>query len=175
MKIKNFQITTLLISQKVIFVTLSFLSFSIPFFLGHSQIITGTIVNASLFLATIYLPKRFFWPMIFFPSLAVLSRGLIFGPFTPFLIHFLPMIWLGNFLLIYTFRNFSAHANFFLSVLIAALVKWLTLYLTANIFFKFHLVPRLFLTTMGINQFITAILGGLLAYLFTKKYYHGRT
>jgi len=83
-KTKNKTTSLTLISEKTLFLGLAVLSFLIPFSLGHSQFLTGTLVNTFLFLAALFLPKRLLWPLIFLPSLAVLSRGLIFGPLTVF-------------------------------------------------------------------------------------------
>lgn len=139
------------------------LSFFVPFLLGHPQWLVGTIVNACLFLSAIFLPKKFFLPLIIFPSLGVLARGLVFGPFTPFLIYFLPFIWLGNLLLILAFKKFY-YSNYFFAIFAASSLKYLFLFLIANIYFKLHFAPAIFLQAMGTNQLLTAISGGFVAY-----------
>ena len=114
-------------AANLVFISLSFLSFIVPFSLGHPQWLVGTIINASLFLAAIFLPKKFFTPLIILPSLGVLGRGIIFGPFTSFLIYFLPFIWLGNLILILVFKMLykkSSNFKYFLSVFCAAAVKY---------------------------------------------------
>ena len=164
------KITSLsLVSERTIFLGLVCLSFFIPFSLGHSQFLTGTLVNTFLFLAVLFLPKRLLWPLLFLPSLAVLSRGLIFGPLTVFLAYLLPFIWTGNFLLIFIFKKANNSFGFWPGVFLAALVKQIFLFTFAFAFFQIGLLPRLFLTTMGINQFLTASLGGFLAFLIFKK------
>lgn len=161
------QSRTLLIT----FTLISFLSFAIPFSLGHPQIIVGSIVNASLFLSAIFLPEKFIYPVIFMPSLAVLSRGIIFGPFTPFLVFMIPFIWVGNWLLVFVFKKvFNLYKNYWLAVFSAAFLKQLFLFTMAVLLFRLHFVPKIFLTTMGIFQFITASLGGILAFLIKKSY-----
>ncbi len=144
---------------------LGFLSFVVPFSLGHPQFLVGSIVNASLFASAIVLPKKYFWPIIFLPSLAVLLRGAIFGPFTLFLVYFLPFIWLGNLGLVWIFKNIYEKSGFIWALAISALGKQLILFMSAQLFFTLKLVPKIFLTTMGINQLLTAITGGLIAYL----------
>jgi len=161
------------------FVGLSVLSFIVPFSLGHSQWLVGTIINASLFLAAIFLPKKFFVPLIILPSLGVLGRGIIFGPFTLFLIYFLPFIWFGNLILILFFKMLykkSSDFNYFLCVFCAAAVKFLFLMAIASLYFKFHLVPAVFLQAMGINQLLTALTGGIIAWIIFNIYgeYHVR-
>lgn len=168
-KEKVLPISISLVDAKLIFLGLALLSFAVPFSLGSSQFITGPVVNAALFASAIFLPGKLFLPIIVLPSIAVLSRGLIFGPFTRFLIYFLPFIWLSNLTLILVFKKIFPKLGYFLSVFLAAFTKLIILFSFANLYFRFHLVPRLFLQTMGINQLITACLGGLLAFLFLKK------
>jgi hypothetical protein len=156
----------------LVFASVSILSFFVPFAFGRPQWFVGTIVNACLFLGTVYLP-----------SLGVLARGLVFGPFTYFLVYFLPFIWLGNLILILAFKKIyefklrrdptsSNLKNAFSKFLevgsligLPALAKFLFLFLIANIYFKFSIVPMLFVTTMGLNQLATALSGGLVAFL----------
>ena len=160
----------------LVFIGLSFLSFSIPFSLSHPQWLVGTIVNACLFLAAISLPRKFILPLIIFPSLGVLCRGIIFGPFTMFLVYFLPFIWLGNLVLILVFKKLFSDLNYLFSAFFAAAAKFLFLFIIANIYFKFSLVPKIFLQLMGINQFLTALLGGIISWIifnFYAKYNSG--
>lgn len=160
--------------RKLIFFSLSLLSFLTPFFLHQSQFVTGVIVNAALFISAILLPGKYFLPVIFFPSLGALSRGLLFGPLTHFLFFLIPFIWLGNFILIYVFKKLYLNQNFILSAATAAVAKSSLLFLAAHLLFSFDFLPRLFLTTMGVNQLITALAGGLVAYLILKKFGDGK-
>ena len=122
-KINILNFPLLVFRQKLFFLIISISSFAIPFILGHPQWLVGSVVNASLFLAAIFLTEKFFLPLSIFPSIAVLLRGVIFGPFTYFLIYFLPFIWLANLILIFSFKiiynrlkiNFYS-LKFFLSV-----------------------------------------------------------
>ena len=155
------------------FICLSVVSFIIPFSVGHPQWVVGTFVNAGLFLAVIFLPKKYIMPLVFLPSLGVLSRGLIFGPFTPFLVYFLPFIWLGNTILIYVFNvlaDKSQAINFFFFVFFAASAKYLLLTAAAHVYFEFNIVPSVFLQTMGIYQLVTALAGGLISFFLFNIY-----
>jgi hypothetical protein len=96
------------------------------------------------------------------PSFGVLARGLVFGPFTYFLVYFLPFIWIGNLVLVLAFKR--------VGFIPAAGAKFLFLFLVANIYFNFHIVPKLFLQMMGLNQFATALAGGMIAWLIYKIY-----
>lgn len=160
------------------FIGLSLLSLIFPFSLGHPQWLVGAIVNACLFLSAIFLPKKYFAPLIILPSLGVLGRGIIFGPFTYFLVYFLPFIWFGNLILILffkklyrTFDSKLSHSRFFLAVFCASAVKFLFLMAVANLYFGLNLVPKLFLQVMGINQLFTALAGGAIAWFILNFYY----
>lgn len=170
-KVLAFPVELNILSQVAIFCAIFVASFFVPFFMGHPQWLVGTIVNAGLFLAATYLPKRYFLPIVIFPSLGVAARGLIFGPFTWFLIYFLPFIWLSNYILIQIF-SFLANRNkgYIISAVAGAAAKFALLFLMANIYFKFSVVPAVFLHTMGLNQLATALAGGLLSFLIYKVY-----
>lgn len=154
----------------LIFIGLSVLSFSIPFSLGHPQWLIGTIVNASLFLSVVFLPKRFILLLIVLPSLGVLSRGVILGPLTILLVYFLPFIWLANFILIFTFKRVFTRLHYLFSVILAAVAKSLFLLIVVNIYFEFSIVPKIFVQSMGLNQLLTALSGGLMAWIIFNAY-----
>jgi hypothetical protein len=171
------QISTL--AQGLVFAGVSILSFFMPFALGHPQWLVGTIVNACLFLGAVYLPKRYYISLAILPSLGVLARGALFGPMTMFLVYFLPFIWLGNLILIILFKKiFSGETanlddlKFGLSVFLASAVKFLGLWIVVNIYFSLSIVPKLFISSMSLNQLATALAGGLIAFLIFKL--HGQ-
>jgi len=154
------------IYQNIEMVIFSLAGFFIPLFLGHPQILVGTIVNAALILAAIHLKGYRSLPVIIMPSLGVLCRGLIFGPFTPYLIYMIPFIWFGNFLLVFSFKNFKL--NYWLKLSIGIFLKVGFLFTMALIFYKLGLLPVIFLTAMGILQVTTALLGGIAAFSYEK-------
>lgn len=152
------------------FIGLSLVSFLVPFSLGHPQWLVGTIVNACLLLAAVFLPKKFILPLIVLPSLGVLSRGLIFGPLTMFLVYFLPFIWLANLALVFSFLKLFPRFNCFISFFSAAVAKSLLLFIMAGIYLESALAPKVFLQLMGLNQFLTALAGGAIAWLIFNFY-----
>lgn len=160
----NLPVNISVLAQTLVFVIFSILSFALPFSLGQPQWLIGTIVNACLFLSAVFLPKKLFLPLIVFPSLGVLARGVIFGPFTPFLIYFLPFIWLANLILILVFKKFF-NLKYLLSVFFAAAAKYFFLLAVANIYFELHFVPKIFLQVMGTSQFLTALSGGIISWI----------
>jgi len=154
------------VQENIEMIIYSAICFFIPFFIGHPQLIVGVIVNASLILAALNLRNYRLLPIIMLPSLGVLSRGIIFGPFTVFLIYMIPFIWIGNSILVYTFKllNLEKKINRWVTLLIGSITKAAFLFAIAFLFVNLGILPKLFLTTMGIFQFYTAILGGITAF-----------
>lgn len=153
---------TISLTKLVTFILTS-LSFLVPFLLSQSQFPTGVFVNALLFLAVLFLPASTRLPLIIFPSLAALTRGLIFGSFTPFLLTFIPIIWLGNWLLTIVFDKTREKLGMIPAGILSAVVKSAVLFMTATVFVEVKLVPKLFLTTMGGIQLVTALVGFVVA------------
>jgi len=77
--------------------------------------------------------------------------------------------WIGNMILLYAFKVKIAHKyNYFLTLLAGSAAKAGFLFSVAYILYSASIVPELFLSTMGMMQFTTAILGGLLVYAYMK-------
>lgn len=148
----------------------SVICFLVPFLLGHPQIVVGTVVNAALVLSALNLPKHKVLPAVLLPSLGVLSRGLIFGPFTHFLLITMPFIWLGNYVLILTIKYLylAKRANKYLAICIAIVLKVAIIYLVAILLINSGVLPKIFATSMGLIQMYTAVLGALLALSVNK-------
>lgn len=133
-----------------------------------NQIITGTIVNAVLLLAVILLGMRGAVLLSILPSLVSLSFGLlpmVMAPMVPFII-------MGNILLVYIF-NLLRQKNFFLGLVPAALIKFSFLFLISNFVISFFIkqaVADKIVIMMSYPQLITALMGGIVAYLLTYKY-----
>lgn len=147
-------------------------AFAIPFLLNSNQLLTGTLVNALFFLGAYYLPKKYYLPLIVLPSLSVLTRGALFGPFTLFLVYFLPFIWMGNFLLILVFKKTYYTSGIIAAIIFSACTKQALLLFSARFYYSLKLVPALFLNSMGVLQLLTALLGGLIFYFIIKKISH---
>lgn len=144
--------------------------FFLPLFMGHPQIVVGITVNALLIMSALNLPKYKLLPIIVLPSLGALSRGVLFGPFTIYLIYMIPFIWLGNFILVYLFKNLYLHKkkNYFFTLLVSSGAKALFLFSIAFLLFKFGILPVVFLTAMGVMQFVTAFSAGFFAWGISK-------
>ena len=141
-------------------------AFLIPFVLGHPQFLVGTIVNLLLIEASLYLDFKKTIPIITMPSLGALSRAILFGPLTIFLIYMIPFIWIANTILVLVIKvlHFKFKKNLFVVGVLGAVLKTAFLFATAFTLFSFGIVPKQFLTAFGINQFLTAFSALVLIY-----------
>lgn len=143
--------------------TMTALSFIVPFILSQQQLPTGIFVNALLFLAVLFLPASTRLPIIIFPSLAAAARGVVFGGLTTYILMFIPVIWIGNWLLTVVFDALQRHVGIVAAGIFAAMAKAISLSIAAVILVNMHVVPKLFLTTMGLMQLVTAMVGLVVA------------
>jgi hypothetical protein len=142
--------------------------FFLPLFVGHPQIFVGIMVNTILIASALNIKGTKLLSVIIAPSLGALSRGVLFGPFTIFLVYMIPFIWIGNSLLVFSFKwlKLRLKKNYWLTLGIGSLLKSGFLFLSAYILYSLGIIPVIFLTAMGIMQLITAISGGVAAYGF---------
>ena len=140
--------------------------FFLPLFVGHPQIFVGIMVNTLLIASALNVKGNKLLPVIIAPALGALSRGILFGPFTIFLVYMIPFIWIGNFILVFAIKQLALDKkiNRFVSLGIGAIAKALFLFIIAFTLVKIGFLPAVFLTAMGIMQLYTAIAGGLLAF-----------
>ncbi|KKP36899.1 MAG: [Fe] hydrogenase, HymD subunit [Candidatus Peregrinibacteria bacterium GW2011_GWA2_33_10] len=132
-----------------------------PFFV-HNQWITGPTINAALILMwrRYSLSQGIFWGMV--PSIIALSRGLL----PLFLAPIVPFIMVSNAILLIAL-NWGRKVNYFGSLFVAAMLKFAFLFVISRLIFASLLEPKILdkaLIMMSWPQFITAFLGGLLAY-----------
>jgi hypothetical protein len=138
------------------------LSISAPLVIKSPQILVGSIVNLSLFLSAKRLGFKKTLPSILLPSLIAYSSNILFKGATYFLIFFVPIIFVGN--SVYVLLN-QYIKNSFLSILISSVCKSILLYIFAFVFVKEVGLPSMFLSSMGLMQFVTAVIGGILGYI----------
>ncbi len=144
------------------------LGFLVPFFVSGPQLLTGTLVNCLLFLYAWRIPRSRYFIMSAFPSIGAVANGVVFGTFTSYLLYFLPFIWIGNMVLIGVAR--SAGKRHGILLVGEAAVKKAVLLLSASlVFVAFRVVPPMFLVAMGLMQFATAVIGGLIALGITTR------
>jgi hypothetical protein len=148
-------------------------SFFIPLFLGHPQLIVGIVVNSLLIAAALNLKGMKLLPVIISPALGALTRGVLFGPFTIYLIYMIPFIWIGNAILVFSFKllKLKLKRNYWIALIIGSVFKAGFLFSIAYILYSLQILPVIFLTAMGLIQLTTALGGGIFAYGFqyTKK------
>lgn len=158
------------IHQTILVTIYSTICFFTPFFIGEPQALVGTIVNALLITAALELKGKQLIPIIILPSLGALARGIVFGPFTPFLALMIPFIWVGNTIIVISFKIIVIKLKqwFATALFFGAALKAFFLYSIAFLFYNNHVLPAIFLTTMGAFQLATALLGGVIAYCFYK-------
>lgn len=144
---------------------LSVSAFSVPFLISGPQFLTGSMVNTLLYIASARQIKlKNLYLLSLLPSLGAISHGMLFGPFTPYLLFFIPSIWLGNMILILSFSKLKTIFAFPFNIFLASIFKTCVLYVTAFVFTEIRLVPQVFIKSMGIIQLLTAVTGGMLAY-----------
>ncbi len=134
--------------------------------LSHQQLIVGTIVNLMLLTGAVNLKKNQLISLAIFPSILAVFQGLLFGKFTFFLLYFLPFIWISNLVYMTVFRK--TDGNVIYRLLMSSFGKTAILFVIAILFTNVHLVPKIFLTSMGILQLVTSLFGGGLFLIINK-------
>lgn len=134
-------------------------------FIGQ-QAVTGTIVNATIFISTALLGIEAGILIGFIPSVISLSVGLLPAALAPMV----PFIITGNAILAIVFHYFK-EKNYWLGAFSASSLKFLFLLSSSSIFinliFKKGVAGQAALM-MSWPQLFTALSGGLAAYLFLK-------
>jgi hypothetical protein len=159
----QFEAKTLLKTEYVFYS----LAFFVPFLISSPQLLVGTTVNTLLFLTAAKLERKQLFLMATLPSIAAISRNLVFGGNTSYLLYFLPFIWVGNLLLMFTYLKTDKLPGI-VRVILASVFKGLFLFGIAYAFVQLQMVPKIFLTAMGIVQLATALVGGAVALGYFK-------
>lgn len=137
----------------------------VPLF--HQQMITGPIVNATLFAAAILLGSQMGIFVGLIPSVIALSVGLL----SPVLAPMIPYIMISNAILILTFNAFR-NRNFWLAVGVASFMKFLFLFSTSSLVMSLILKKEMadsVAMMMSWPQLVTALVGGMIAWAFFRK------
>jgi hypothetical protein len=150
--------------------TLGFVSilFCLPLLISGPQLLIWSIVNLLLISAVRKLWRSKSWPLAFIPSIAAVLHGVIFWPFTIFLVYMMPAIWLGNLVLMYIVSRVSQKR---LGIVAWWIIKAWLLFIIAFFLVQYNFLPTIFLKAMGLLQLITVIIGwGVL--LWANKLLH---
>ena len=136
--------------------------------LVHSQLVTGTIVNAALFVAVMLVGFRAAASVALVPSLIALAVGTLPLAMAPML----PFIMASNIALAGIFALLK-NANYWLATFAASLAKFGFLVLSANIILAaltHGKMTAVLASMMGWPQLVTAMLGAVLAFaLFERR------
>lgn len=143
-------------------VPLYLIGFLLPFLVAGPQWLTGTLVNALLFFGSTTLSRKKLFPLVVFPSVGAVLHGVLFGPFTLFLVYMLPFIWMGNGIFVLLARLLANKLPSVFRLAIAAVSKAIFLFFLASLLYQNRLVPLMFLKAMGTLQLATALAGGML-------------
>ncbi|MGD9129928.1 MAG: hypothetical protein PVJ09_05570 [Candidatus Woesebacteria bacterium] len=133
----------------------------------HQQFITGPIINAILLITVSSVGVNEAMMMGLIPSTVALSSGLLPLALAPML----PFIMISNAIYILLFaRLFSK--NYFLAITAASIFKFIFLYGTSKLIVSKLLAAPLMqkvAVMMTYPQLVTALIGGLIAYLVIKS------
>lgn len=150
----------------LVFTSLFAISIGAPMIV-HSQFITGPLVNAILIIATIMFGPFSAVIIGLVPSTVALGSGLLPLPLAPMV----PFIMLSNVLFVAMF-DYARNKGFGFAVVLAGFVKFVFLYAIVNFLMntllQAPLVSKLSLM-MGWTQFVTALAGGVIAFIVLKK------
>ena len=158
--------TTAVRSKIFIFSALLAISVVVPSLI-HSQYVTGPLVNAMLLIAVVLLGPFEAVMIGIIPSTVALSSGLlplVLAPMVPF-------IMISNAIFIALF-HYIRPKSFSLGVVVGGLVKFAFLYGAVTLLMKTMLSEALVSTLaimMGYPQFLTALIGGVIAFLFLRS------
>jgi len=144
----------------------------LPFYV-HTQWLTGPIINAVLILTLFLVGIRAALILCLVPSMVALGSGLLPAILAPIV----PFIMMGNALLVlavdWFYNNLlDSNRGYFLGLFTGALIKFLFLYSSVIIISRLLIKQELALKVaqiMSWPQLATAVIGGVIAYLFLKK------
>jgi hypothetical protein len=136
--------------------------------LFRQQLITGTIVNATLIIGAAWLGTRDGLLIGLVPSSMALAVGLL----SPALAPMIPFIILGNALLVLTFAYLKKF-NFWAGIIVGSLLKFGFLYGTSTVMIGLlvnkQIAPAV-AQMMSWPQLVTALAGGLVAFGFLRLF-----
>ncbi len=132
----------------------------------REQAITGSMVNAVLFVSTAVLGIQAGILIGLIPSVVSLFVGLL----SPALVPMIPFIVAGNAVLVAVF-GLLRERNFWLGMAVASVLKFLFLFgassIIINLFLKKEIAAKV-AVMMSWPQLFTALSGGLIAYIVLK-------
>lgn len=139
------------------------LAVAAPYFLN--QLITGSIVNALLFISVSIFGVETAFLLCLIPSLISLYTGLLPLTIAPMI----PFIMTGNALMVLTFSKLK-EKGFWFGAIPAAVIKYIFIYFIGIVLANsiLHGVSKNVLLMISWPQLATAIAGACIAFLFLK-------
>ena len=134
--------------------------------LFKQQLITGTIVNATLIIGVSLLGARDGLLIGLLPSSVALATGLL----SPALAPLIPFIIIGNAILVLTF-SYLSRINYWVGVIVGSLLKFGFLYGTSTVVIGLLInkqVAPAVAQMLSWPQLVTALAGGMLAFGLVK-------
>ena len=142
---------------------------------NNSQIIVGSIVNTALIITALNLKgwsKTVF--VVTMPSVSTILSGYVFKSASPLMTYMIPAIWVGNFLLVFSYKYIVAlkEKNYFLGALVGIISKIIVIFGFFMILKAFGVFPEKVAVNlqkaMGLIQLITASIGSIIAFVIYK-------
>lgn len=142
---------------------------------NNSQIIVGSIVNTALIITALNLKgwsKTVF--VVTMPSVSTILSGYVFKSASPLMTYMIPAIWVGNFLLVFSYKYIVAlkEKNYFLGALVGIISKVIVIFGFFMILKAFGVFPEKVAVNlqkaMGLIQLITASIGSVIAFVIYK-------
>lgn len=165
-KIVENNIKTLALSRESV-LTLAFVGVATFAPLLHSQLVTGTIVNAALFAAVAMVGLRAAITVAAVPSLIALAVGTLPAP----LALMVPYIICSNLLLVLVFSKLHG-ANYWIGAVLASAGKFAFLFSVVGALAATPLLSGIspaIAAMMGVPQLVTAFGGSVLAYAVLRR------
>lgn len=153
--------------ELVEFTALVLLGTAVPLFLRRPQILVGSVVNFTLASAALtFSDWRKIVPLILLPSLYAAVSGFLFGPATVFIFYLLPFIWAGNAVYVLTIKKGSKinRVSAWGALPVASALKAAIILFPALALISLGIIPAVLAAAMGWIQFLTALVGGVLAF-----------
>jgi len=157
----NFKLSAIKILQLVAFI---FIAVGAPYF--SNQFVTGSIVNAMLFVAVSTLGIESAFLLCLVPSLISIYTGLLPLTIAPMV----PFIMMGNALLVLVFSKVKAR-GFWFGAILASLTKFGFIYFAGMILAGSVLsgISKNIMLMISWPQLATAIAGATIAFIFLKS------
>ena len=142
---------------------------------NNSQIIVGSIVNTALIITALNLKgwsKTVF--VVTMPSVSTILSGYVFKSASPLMTYMIPAIWVGNFLLVFSYKYIVAlkEKDYFLGALVGIISKIIVIFGFFMILKAFGVFPEKVAVNlqkaMGLIQLITASIGSIIAFVIYK-------